>query len=78
MTMQRHCYYSLIHQGIEALLQERYAASDNAAYHQALHHMTGKSSCFNLSDNELEQLVENLSNEGYLPPARSADCQRGH
>lgn len=75
MTMQRHCYYTLIHQGIETLLQERFGASDNSAYHQTLRDMTGKSSCFNLSDDELEQLVENLSNEGYLHNAQALACQ---
>lgn len=50
MTMQRHIYYSLIHHGIETLLQERMGYFDEAAYHRTLRTMTGKSSCFNLSD----------------------------
>lgn len=46
MTMQRHIYYSLIHHGIETLLQERMGYFDEAAYHRTLRTMTGKSSCF--------------------------------
>ncbi|EED24695.1 conserved hypothetical protein [Vibrio sp. 16] len=35
-------------------------------YHEYLNLMTGKSSCFAMSDEELESTVDNLRNEGYL------------
>lgn len=72
MTMQRHIYYSLIHHGIETLLQDRMGYFDEAAYHRTLRTMTGKSSCFNLSDDELDLLVENLMAEGYLEDMKHA------
>ena len=66
MEVQRHTYYRLIHQGIKSLLVDRVGHFSDMEYHQCLNVMTGKSSCFSMSDEELQFTVDNLRNEGYL------------
>ncbi|MDN3698147.1 MULTISPECIES: hypothetical protein [Vibrio] len=66
MTVQRHTYYGLIHHGIKALLLDRIGHFTESEYHQYLDLMTGKSSCFAMSCEELHSTVENLRSEGYL------------
>lgn len=71
MEIQRHTYYRLIHHGIKSLLVDRVGHFTELEYHQYLGLMTGKSSCFAMTDEELQLTVENLKSEGYLE-----DCKR--
>ncbi len=66
MEVQRHTYYRLIHHGIKTLLVDRVGHFSEIEYHEYLNVMTGKSSCFSMSDEELQFAVENLRSEGYL------------
>ncbi len=66
MEVHRHTYYRLIHHGIKSLLADRLGHFTEIEYHQYLNVMTGKSSCFAMSDEELKLAVDNLRNEGYL------------
>ncbi len=66
MELHRHTYYHLIHHGIKSLLVDRIGHFTEMEYHQYLNLMTGKSSCFSMSDDELATTVECLRNEGYL------------
>ncbi|UPQ86956.1 hypothetical protein [Vibrio sinaloensis] len=66
MEVQRHTYYRLIHAGIKSLLVDRVGHFTELEYHQYLNGMTGKSSCFSMSDEELLFTVESLRDEGYL------------
>lgn len=66
MEVQRHTYYRLIHHGIKTLLVDRVGHFSEIEYHEYLNVMTGKSSCFSMSDEELQFTVDNLRNEGYL------------
>ncbi|GEM74610.1 hypothetical protein [Vibrio sagamiensis] len=71
MTIQRHTYYGLIHHGIKALLLDRVGHYTEEEYHQYLSLMTGKSTCFTMSYDELEATVDNLLHEGYLEDVKS-------
>ncbi|MCW8334350.1 hypothetical protein J4N42_05635 [Vibrio sp. SCSIO 43135] len=66
MEVQRHTYYGLIHHGIKSLLVDRIGHFTEMEYHEYLALMTGKSSCFAMSNDELINTVDNLRNEGYL------------
>ncbi|MEF1290033.1 hypothetical protein [Vibrio sp. M260118] len=66
MEVQRHTYYRLIHQGIKCLLVDRIGHFTELEYHEYLNGMTGKSSCFSMSDEELQFTVDSLLSEGYL------------
>lgn len=66
MEVQRHTYYRLIHAGIKSLLVDRVGHFTELEYHQYLNGMTGKSSCFSMSNEELLFTVESLRDEGYL------------
>ncbi|MGF1743122.1 regulatory protein GemA [Vibrio profundum] len=66
MEIHRHTYYGLIHHGIKSLLVERIGHFTEMEYHQYLSVITGKSSCFSMSDDELRNTVDNLRQEGYL------------
>ncbi|NOH81597.1 hypothetical protein F0231_17805 [Vibrio sp. RE86] len=66
MEVQRHTYYRLIHHGIKSLLVDRIGHFTELEYHEYLNGMTGKSSCFAMSDDELRFAVDNLRSEGYL------------
>ncbi|MDN3609741.1 hypothetical protein ACODM8_18370 [Vibrio ostreicida] len=66
MNIHRHTYYRLIHHGIKSLLVERIGHFTENEYHDYLNHMTGKSSCFSMTDEELQVAVINLRDEGYL------------
>ncbi len=66
MEVHRHTYYRFIHHGIKSLLVDRLGHFTEIEYHQYLNVMTGKSSCFAMSDEELKLAVDNLRNEGYL------------
>lgn len=71
MDIHRHTYYGLIHHGIKTLLVDRVGHFTEMEYHQYLSLMTGKSSCFSMSDDELKGAVDNLRNEGYLEDMKS-------
>jgi len=66
MTLQRHTYYSLIHHGIKTLLMDRVGHFTEREYHEYLDLTTGKSTCFAMSEQELENTLDNLKSEGYL------------
>ncbi|WP_261882921.1 hypothetical protein [Vibrio pelagius] len=66
MTLQRHTYYGLIHHGIKTLLMDRIGHFTEHEYHEYLDLTTGKSTCFMMSEEELEQTLDNLRSEGYL------------
>lgn len=66
MEHHRHTYYRLIHHGIKTLVQDRFGHYSELEYHEYLNVMTGKSSCFVMSDEELLFTVESLREEGYL------------
>lgn len=66
MEMKRHTYYHLIHHGIKCLLVDRIGHFTEPEYHQYLNVMTGKSSCFSMSNEELIGTVNALRDEGYL------------
>ncbi|MEZ8823202.1 hypothetical protein AB4259_02385 [Vibrio amylolyticus] len=66
MDIYRHTYYGLIHHGIKSLLVDRIGHFTEMEYHEYLSLMTGKSSCFAMSDEELRSAVDNLRCEGYL------------
>ena len=66
MELHRHTYYRLIHHGIKCLLVDRIGHFTENEYHDYLNHMTGKSSCFAMSNEELRVTVSNLKEEGYL------------
>lgn len=66
MEIHRHTYYRLIHHGIKSLLVDRIGHFTEHEYHDYLNYMTGKSSCFAMTNEELEVAVTNLKNEGYL------------
>ncbi|WP_070965226.1 hypothetical protein [Vibrio sonorensis] len=66
MEIHRHTYYRLIHHGIKSLLVDRLGHFTECEYHEYLCLMTGKSSCFSMSDDELVLTVDNLKEEGYL------------
>ncbi|MBW3694760.1 hypothetical protein EK599_03580 [Vibrio sp. T187] len=71
MTLQRHTYYGLIHHGIKSLLLDRVGHFTEAEYHQYLDLTTGKSTCFAMSEEELELTLDNLKSEGYLEDIKS-------
>ena len=66
MEIHRHTYYRLIHHGIKSLLVDRIGHFTEHEYHDYLNYMTGKSSCFAMTNEALEVAVTNLKNEGYL------------
>ncbi|WP_047043639.1 hypothetical protein [Vibrio mexicanus] len=66
MDIHRHTYYGLIHHGIKSLLVDRVGHFTELDYHEYLSLMTGKSSCFSMSNEELQLTVDNLKSEGYL------------
>ncbi len=66
MDIHRHTYYGLIHHGIKSLLVDRVGHFTELDYHEYLSLMTGKSSCFSMSNEELQVTVDNLKSEGYL------------
>ena len=66
MTLQRHTYYSLIHHGIKTLLIDRVGHFTEREYHEYLDLTTGKLTCFAMSEQDLENTLDNLKSEGYL------------
>ncbi|TOL96289.1 hypothetical protein CGH88_08240 [Vibrio parahaemolyticus] len=75
MLLHRHTYYGLIHNGIKALLLDRIGRYTEEEYHQYLSLMTGKSTCFTMTHEELEATVDNLLREGYLEDVKSLISQ---
>ncbi|MDF2154262.1 hypothetical protein [Vibrio sp. CAU 1672] len=71
MLIHRHTYYGLIHHGIKTLLLDRVGHFNEYEYHQYLKLMTGKSTCFTMSLDELEMTVDYLRGEGYLEDVKS-------
>ncbi|WP_260259212.1 regulatory protein GemA [Vibrio intestinalis] len=71
MELERQTYYHLIHLGVKSLLVDRMGHFNEDEYHQTLNVMTGKSSCFSMSDDELIGTVDNLRDEGYLEEVKS-------
>ncbi|TCL30411.1 uncharacterized protein DUF1018 [Vibrio crassostreae] len=66
MKINRHAYYGLVHKGVKALLNDRLGFYDDDEYRNYLGIQTGQTSCKNLSDGVLRQLVEELKQQGYL------------
>lgn len=66
MKINRHAYYGLVHKGVKALLNDRLGFYDDDEYRNYLGIQTGQTSCKNLSDGALRQLVEELKQQGYL------------
>ncbi|MEZ8447004.1 regulatory protein GemA [Vibrio splendidus] len=66
MKINRHAYYGLVHKGVKALLKDRLGFYDDDEYRNYLGIQTGQTSCKNLSDGALRQLVEELKQQGYL------------
>lgn len=66
MKINRHAYYGLVHKGVKALLNDRLGFYDDDEYRNYLGIKTGQTSCKNLSDGALRQLVEELKQQGYL------------
>ncbi|RJX70163.1 hypothetical protein DZ860_13480 [Vibrio sinensis] len=66
MDIHRHTYYRLIHHGVKSLMVDRIGHFSEMEYHEYLQSMTGKSSCFSMSNDELQITVSNLRSEGYL------------
>ncbi|MDA0147812.1 hypothetical protein [Vibrio sp. LaRot3] len=71
MELERQTYYHLIHLGVKSLLVDRMGHFNNDEYHHTLNIMTGKSSCFSMSDDELIGTVDNLRDEGYLEEVKN-------
>ncbi|MCV3263398.1 hypothetical protein OGZ01_12450 [Vibrio harveyi] len=71
MLHRAHTYYGLIHHGIKTLLLDRVGHYTEEEYHQYLNLMTGKSTCFTMSHDELEATVDNLLREGYLEDVKT-------
>ncbi|MEF1269826.1 hypothetical protein QTO03_07145 [Vibrio campbellii] len=71
MMLPRHTYYGLSHHGIKTLLLDRVGHYTEEEYHQYLNLMTGKSTCFTMSHDELEATVDNLLREGYLEDVKT-------
>ncbi|WP_417883058.1 regulatory protein GemA [Vibrio rumoiensis] len=66
MKINRRSYYGLIHKGVKALLVDRMGHFDDDEYRNYLGITTGKTSCKDLSDDELRLLVRELKAQGYL------------
>ncbi|CAK1992805.1 Regulatory protein GemA [Vibrio crassostreae] len=66
MKINRQAYYGLVHKGVKALLNDRLGFYDDDEYRNYLGIQTGQTSCKNLSDGALRQLVEELKQQGYL------------
>ncbi|MDE1334269.1 hypothetical protein [Vibrio aestuarianus] len=66
MDMHRNTYYDLIHYGIKELVIDRIGHFSEVEYHQYLGLITGKDSCFSMTNEELIITVANLKSEGYL------------
>ncbi|MBE8578628.1 regulatory protein GemA [Vibrio sp. OPT18] len=64
--INRKGHYAMIHKGVNALLKERMGYTDDDEYRNYLAMTIGKTSCKEMSDEELVQVVINLRNEGYL------------
>ena len=71
MMLHRHTYYGLIHHGVKTLLLDRVGHYTEEEYHHYLNLMTGKSTCFTMSHDELEATVDNLLREGYLEDVKT-------
>ncbi|EJR3664440.1 regulatory protein GemA [Vibrio cholerae] len=66
MKINRHAYYGLVHKGVKALLLDRMGFFDGDEYRNYLGIQTGKTSCKDLTDGALMQLVNELKQQGYL------------
>lgn len=66
MKINRHAYYGLVHKGVKALLLDRMGFYDEDEYRNYLGIKTGLTSCKDLSDESLRQLVHELKQQGFL------------
>ncbi|WP_172379774.1 regulatory protein GemA [Vibrio sp. Vb339] len=66
MKINRHAYYGLVHKGVKALLNDRMGFYDDDEYRNYLGIQTGQTSCKDLSDDTLRELVAELKRQGYL------------
>ncbi|MEZ9545607.1 MULTISPECIES: regulatory protein GemA [Vibrio] len=66
MKINRHAYYGLVHKGVKALLNDRMGFYDDDEYRNYLGIQTGQTSCKDLSDDTLRELVTELKRQGYL------------
>lgn len=65
-TINRKGHYAMIHKGVNALLKDRMGYTDEDEYRNYLALTIGKTSCKDMSDDELVSVVKNLRSEGYL------------
>lgn len=72
MDIDRDTYYGLIHHGIRELVIDRIGHFSEFECHQYLGLITGKDSCFSMTDEELQIAVANLKSEGYLEDMKRA------
>ena len=77
MSINRKKYYGMIHKGVQALLKDRMGFSDDDEYRNYLGITTGKTSCKEMSDDELVEVVKGLRSEGYLNFAQRPGGLRG-
>ncbi|MCE7729641.1 regulatory protein GemA [Vibrio campbellii] len=66
MEINRNKYYGMIHKGVHTLLKDRMGFSDDDEYRNYLGLTVGKTSCKDMSDEELIEMVKGLRSEGYL------------
>ncbi|WGW01565.1 regulatory protein GemA [Vibrio sp. YMD68] len=66
MKINRHAYYGLVHKGVKALLNDRMGFYEDDEYRNYLGIQTGQTSCKDLSDDTLRELVAELKRQGYL------------
>lgn len=64
--INRKGHYAMIHKGVTALLKDRMGFCDDDEYRNYLGITVGKTSCKDMTDEELVDLVKNLRSEGYL------------
>ncbi|MGX9455530.1 regulatory protein GemA [Photobacterium damselae subsp. damselae] len=66
MKINRNVYYGLVHKGIKACLEQRMGFYDEDEYRNQLALRTNKTSCKDLTNTELHQLVKSLERDGHL------------
>ena len=68
--INRKSYYAMVHKGVNALIKDRFGYVDDDEYRNYLALTIGKTSCKDMSDDELRSVVQNLRSEGYLEHKR--------
>lgn len=68
--INRKGHYAMIHKGVNDLLRDRMGYTDDDEYRNYLALTIGKTSCKDMTDDELKSVVNNLRGEGYLAHKR--------